>query len=125
LLGFPVIFASYPNTVPEHHPQNQEELMHSVLIAFQEPEEKDGNATGKWMTLWQDRTLPDLTTSGVERFSANVWLIQLKTAMPIFCGLAGRADHWGVPYKVYFFEEEPEWVYSRGHPQSVENGPVE
>jgi hypothetical protein len=94
--------------------------MHSVLIVFQYPKDDDGDAKGKWLTLWQDKELPDLTTSGVERIAEKVWLIQLEIAMPAFCGLVARAEHWGVPYKTSFIQEELEWIYSREHPERGE-----
>ena len=86
--------------------------MHSILLIVQEPKQGDRDAIGKWQTLWQDHEVPKLTIPEIERLGIGILLIQLPRALPTFCGLVARADHWGVPYRVLFFEEEPQWFGS-------------
>jgi len=87
--------------------------MKSVLVVIQEPKKDDRKAIDLWTTLWQDQELPNLTIKGIERLALNVFLIELDAALPAFCGLVYRAHKWGVPYKVLYFQEEPEWLHSR------------
>ena len=83
--------------------------MKLVLLVIHEPKTGDRKAADPWETLWKDQLIPDMTTKGVERLAKNVFLIQLDVALPAFCGLVGRAAHWGVPYGAHFFEDDSEW----------------
>jgi hypothetical protein len=59
--------------------------------------------------LWPGTSIEEHKTPN-ERLAENIWLLPLKTSMPLLGRLAAAAEQAGVPYKYLVFFEPPVWV---------------
>ena|SRR5579871_2939714 len=85
---------------------------HYALIVLQIPEESDLAATGRWQSLVSNGGLPKPKTQGSEQLGQAVWLLHIDQSMQAFGSLMAGAEKWGVPYRVLFFEDAPDWIGS-------------
>ena len=82
--------------------------MHALLVVLRKtPQEKE-----TWHTFYE--LLDNATTQAEPTWGIGVgsWLIDLSSALPVFCGLVHAAERAKTPYKVHFFPDPPIWIES-------------
>ncbi len=81
--------------------------MHALLVVM-----KDTDEGHLWRLFGQsvdNETKQHETTWDI---GVGSWLIDLNSALPVFCGLVQAAERAKIPYRVHFFHEPPIWIES-------------
>ena len=68
------------------------------------PTEPEKRAKADWLSFEKNFPALPAHTEGVEKLAENVWQIHLGKAVKVL----------GVPYRVVFLQDEPDWVRSLG-----------
>lgn len=55
------------------------------------------------------KSLPQ-PSKGIEQIGGRAWLIDLQIHVPFLSRICSAADSAGVPYRLLFLEQEPEWI---------------
>jgi hypothetical protein len=94
--------------------------MHSVLAILDEPADKTGEQHKNWQSfsLRVEGKLPK--EGSIQRLSSHSFLILLDGGLKALGQLIVDAENKGIPLRLHFFEEEPDWVYSQAHPLAAE-----
>jgi hypothetical protein len=50
------------------------------------------------------------TSGGIDMLSRGIWLLDLRSSLPFLSQICGAADSAGVPYRLLFLEQAPEWI---------------
>jgi hypothetical protein len=50
------------------------------------------------------------SSEGIDKLAKGVWLLDLQKAVPFLCRICDAANSTGVPYRLLFLEQEPEWI---------------
>lgn len=50
------------------------------------------------------------SSEGIDKLAKGVWLLDLRTAVPFLSRICDAANSSGVPYRLLFLEQEPEWI---------------
>jgi hypothetical protein len=92
--------------------------VHSALIVVEVPDNKK-----KWRAFIDDIDRPEAPlhkTSGVERLSKNIWLVNFRENPEPLARLISAAAQHLFPYRILQFDAEPEWVL--GPHQTLDEG---
>lgn len=89
--------------------------MDSALLVIEEPED-NSNLHNSWLAC-KDKVSDLLsTTKKGENLGGNSWLIPLKDRQ---CNFLIQATHFAAAhqlrYRILFFPEPPDWLYSYAH----------
>ena len=50
------------------------------------------------------------TSGGIDMLSKGIWLLDLRSSLPFLSQICAAADSAGVPYRLLFLEQAPEWI---------------
>jgi hypothetical protein len=78
------------------------------------PTEPEKRAKADWLSFEKNFPALPAHTEGVEKLAENVWQIHLGKAVKVLGDLVHSLEKWGVPYRVVFLQDEPDWVRSLG-----------
>jgi hypothetical protein len=82
----------------------------ALVIAEYSKNIHDAPDTLKWQEFLGTATLPFPTTEHSARIHENIWLIPLHSEMPFLSALFLRAHEKGIPLRVLFLDEPPDWI---------------
>ena len=80
--------------------------MHSALFVAK----RHDHDVITWSKFSEETCLYQQATKGVQRLSANVWMINLYVAPTALSSLIISAEKLGVPYGVISLPAEPKWL---------------
>jgi hypothetical protein len=84
---------------------------HILIVVAKEPpgawKDFAANSTNKALFPLTHLAEPNAPTP---RLSENIWLIPLRTGLPFAGEIRTLAQHLGLPCKLLYFEDEPNWL---------------
>ncbi len=91
--------------------------MHSALIVVEKPEQLiQIDERQRWLGFEAQFRGIVHRYKGIDRLSENACLIPLKTALPALAEVLDAATSQKIPYRILFFEKDPDWVRSTAIP---------
>ena len=98
--------------------------MHSVLAILDEPADKTGEQHKNWQSFSLRVEGKPPKEESIQKLSAHGFLIRLDGGLKALGQLIVDAESKGIPLRLHFFEEEPDWNYSSDHPESAKVYPL-
>ena len=87
--------------------------MHSALLVIEKPDLSNPEKEKAWTDLKKALSGILATYERIEMLSENVLMIPMQSALPTFGDLIHAAQGKELSYRVLFFDQEPQWVYSK------------